>query len=416
MSAASSVAGPAHVGVVSFLAARAAPTGGFWIALAGGVALARAAEQRGARLGFGASAAAMLETVAIIGPARFGVPLTQALSAPLLGRLHARGAGFWPQFLACGAVRLLHNAATTAFFIWVIAGGLDAYAGTYDAIGRRIGLEVGTADALALTLAGLLAWAAFASTVQVLVYRRGLRAWRAERRHPGEAPDPAPDPGGRESCRFPARVPTTRSWFDPRAVACAALVTFVLLLSGTEWVLLAAVSGWLAAAWALSRPDPEPVRAGLVFAAILAGGALAFALGGGLGLDEALRRAARAALLVAAATWLRAAARAAGLREVSRRALGRLRRLPGALEAAAVLDAIAAEGRLAAAGRALADRVSTAAKRPVPFLDAVLAWVRREAAGFRPAEPTGPLPLHARPRDWALVATASLPALALFLA
>src|SRR5215211_2688548 len=100
--------GPAHVGVVSFLAARAAPTGGFWIALAGGVALARVAERRGARLGFGASAAAMLETVAIIGPARIGVPLTQAVSAPMLGRLHARGAGFWPQLLACGVVRLLH--------------------------------------------------------------------------------------------------------------------------------------------------------------------------------------------------------------------------------------------------------------------------------------------------------------------
>src|SRR5687767_3808130 len=84
--------GPAHVGVVSFLAARAAPTGGFWIALAGGVALARVAERRGARVGFGASAAAMLETVAIIGPARFGVPLTQAISAPILGRMHARGA------------------------------------------------------------------------------------------------------------------------------------------------------------------------------------------------------------------------------------------------------------------------------------------------------------------------------------
>ncbi len=122
------------------------------------MALARVAERRGARLGFGASAAAMLETVAIIGPARFGVPLTQALSAPLLGRLHARGTGFWPQFAACALVRLLHNAATTAFFIWVIAGGLDAYAGTYDAIGRRVGLEVGTADALVLTavsLAGL---------------------------------------------------------------------------------------------------------------------------------------------------------------------------------------------------------------------------------------------------------------------
>src|SRR5688572_26922851 len=169
--------GPAHVAVVSFLAARAAPTGGFWIALAGGVALARAAERRGARPGFGASAAAMLETVAIIGPARLGIPLTQAATAPMLGRLEARGWPPLPQILACAAIRLLHNTATTAFFIWVITGGLDAYAGTYDAIGRRLGVEIGSADALALTLAGLLAWAAFASTVQVLIYRRGLASW-----------------------------------------------------------------------------------------------------------------------------------------------------------------------------------------------------------------------------------------------
>ena len=86
---------------MSFLAARAAPTGGFWVALAGGVALARVAERRGARQGFGASVAAMLETVAIIGPARFGVPLTQAITAPMLGRARgardvARSLQFWP--------------------------------------------------------------------------------------------------------------------------------------------------------------------------------------------------------------------------------------------------------------------------------------------------------------------------------
>src|SRR5262245_5135566 len=195
------VSGPAHVAVVSFLAARAAPTGGFWIALAGGVALARVAERRGARQGFGASLAAVLETVAIIGPARFGVPFTQAVSAPMLGRLSARSVGAPLQMLACGAVRLLHNAATTAFFIWVIAGGLDAYAGTYDAIGRRIGVDVGTADALVLTAVGLLAWAAFASVVQVLVYLRGLRGWEGGRAEPppgaaepppGAAEPPAP--------------------------------------------------------------------------------------------------------------------------------------------------------------------------------------------------------------------------------
>jgi hypothetical protein len=402
--------GPAHVAVVSFLAARAAPTGGFWIALAGGVALARVAERLGARLGFGASAAAMLETVAIIGPARLGVPLTQAISAPILGRLHARDVGFWPRLLACATVRLLHNAATTAFFIWVITGGLDAYAGTYDAIGRRIGIEIGTADALALTLAGLLAWAAFASTVQVLVYRRGLREWdELALQHRGEAPAPR---WGRNVAHSATERPHLGR-FDPRAVAAAALIAFVLLLSSTEWALLAAVAGWLALAWVLSRAERDPLRAGLVFAALLAGGAFLFALGGGLGLETALRRAARAALLVLVATWLRAAARAPGLREVSRRVLGRLRRIPSVPEASRVLDAIASEGRLAAAGRALAARLTDAPKRPLALLDAVLAWVVREADDYVPPQPVVPLRLRARPPDWALLASAAALVLAL---
>jgi hypothetical protein len=395
--------GPAHVAVVSFLAARAAPTGGFWIALAGGVALARVAERLGARLGFGASAAAMLETVAIIGPARFGVPLTQAISAPVLGRLHARGVGFWPQLLACATVRLLHNAATTAFFIWVITGGLDAYAGTYDAIGRRIGIDVGTGDALALTLLSLLAWAAFASTVQVLVYRRGLLAW--------DEPDAEPEAELRPQVTRDEPLPAER--FDPRVVAGAALIAFVLLLSSTAWVLLAAVAAWLALVWILSRAEHDPVAAGLLFAALLAVGAFAFALGGGLGLDTALRRAARAALLVLVATWLRAAARAGGLREVSRRVLGRLRRIPSAPEAAEVLHAIASEGRLAAAGRSLTAQLSKAPKQPAAVLDAVLAWVVRDAATYSPAPPAAPLRLRARARDWALLASMAAPMLAL---
>ena len=79
--------GPAHVATVSFLASRAAPTGGFWVALAGGVALARVAERRGLRQGYGASVAATLESVAIMGPARFGVPFTQAITAPRAGPL-----------------------------------------------------------------------------------------------------------------------------------------------------------------------------------------------------------------------------------------------------------------------------------------------------------------------------------------
>jgi hypothetical protein len=403
-------AGPAHVAVVSFLAARAAPTGGFWIALAGGVSLARLAERRGTRLGFGASVAAMLETVAIIGPARFGIPLTQAATAPMLGRLEARGAGVALQVLACGAVRLLHNSATTAFFIWIITGGLDAYAGTYDSLGRRVGIEIGTSEALLLTAAGLLVWAVFASIMQVLVYRRGLRDWDGTARRMEEAP--AADAVG--AAPAPAASRSRPRRFDPRAIALAAAVAFALLLTSTEWLLLAAVALWLFAAWALSRGDRGPVPTGLLFAAILAAGALLFTLGGGLGLDEALRRAARAALLVLVATWLRAAAGADGLREVARRALGRLRRVPAAPEAAEVLDGIASEGRLAAAARTLADELGAVRMRPLPVLDAVLGWVVREAEAFRPAPVrTRAATLAAGRLDWALVALAAAPALAL---
>lgn len=401
--------GPAHVAVVSFLAARAAPSGGFWIALAGGVALARVAERRGARLGFGASIAAMLETVAIIGPARIGIPLTQAATAPMLGRLEARGWAVPAQVLACAALRLLHNTATTAFFIWVIAGGLDAYAGTYDAIGRRLGLEIATADALALTAAGLLGWAAFASTVQVLVYRRGLRRWDGVER---DAICVDGDSGRKSGEREQAARDRERR-FDPRAVALAAAVAFALLLASTSWPLLAAVAAWLALAWGAARPDSEPLPTGLVFAAILAGGALLFALGGGLGLDTALRRASRAALLVLVATWLRGAAGAKGLREVSRRALGRLRRLPAIPEAALVLDRIASEGRLVAAGRALADQLSGVRKRPIPFVDAVLGWVVAESRTPGPAPSPAQAALRFRAADLMLAALAAAPALAL---
>ena len=400
--------GQAHVAVVSFLAARAAPTGGFWLALAGGVALARVAERRGARLGFGASAAAMLETVAIIGPARIGIPLTQAATAPMLGRLEARGWAAPSQVLACAAIRLVHNTATTAFFIWVITGGLDAYAGTYDALGRRVGLDVGTADALVLTAIGLLAWSAFASTVQVLVYRRGLRLWDGTA---ANATDVEHDScAERQSREIEA---ADRRRFDPRAVALAAAVTFTLLLLSTSWLLLFAVAAALGVAWIAARPDREPLAAGLVFAAILAGGAFLFTFGGGLGLDTALRRAARAALLVLTATWLRGAAGAEGLREVSRRALGKFRRVPGAIEAGAVLDQLAAEGRLAAAGRTLADKLTGVPKRPVPFLDAVLTWVVTESAEFKAPPSPAKKALRATARDGLLIALAAAPALAL---
>jgi hypothetical protein len=245
------------------------------------------------------------------------------------------------------------------------------------------------------------------------VYRRGLEAWPAlERQHRGE-PEPAPEPGWAVFDANTATKTAHQPRFDPRAITLGAAVLFILLLASMEWILLAAVSAWLALAWLLSKPDPEPLPAGAVFAAILAGGAFVFALGGGLGLEVALRRALRAALLVFVATWLRAAAGAAGLREVSRRALGRLRRVPSAREASSVLDAIASERRLADAARSLGEIVGNAPKRVRPLLDAVLAWVVRESGSFTAAAPAPPQPLRARAADWALVASAALPFLAI---
>ncbi len=105
-------------------------------------------------------------------------------------------------------------------------------------------------------------------------------------------------------------------------MAVAAAIGFGLLLASTEWALLGSVAAALVIAWALSQPDNSTVPTGLALAAILSVGALTFALVGGLGIEVALRRALRAALLVSVATWLRAAAGASGLREVGRRTLG----------------------------------------------------------------------------------------------
>lgn len=203
-------------------------------------------------------------------------------------------------------------------------------------------------------------------------------------------------------------MPKSRS-FDPRAIALAAAIAFTLLLASTSWLLLSAVGVWLAVAWIAARPDREPLRTGLAFAAILAGGALLFSLGGGLGLDTALRRASRAGLLVLVATWLRAAAGADGLREVSRRGLGKLRRVPGATEAAQVLDQIASEGRIVEAGRTLAEQLSGVPKRPVPFLDAVLGWVVRESSEHTPPPSAPQEALRMRARDALLMALALAP-------
>jgi hypothetical protein len=296
-------------------------------------------------------------------------------------------------------MRILNNSLATAFFIWII--GFDAYSGAYERVGERVGVHVGTAEVLGLTALGLLAWGAFASAVQVTVYRRGLRRWPVDAWQAEDAEAEAQDPAAHEHR------------FDPRAVTLAAALAFGLLLSSTEWPLLAVAAAWLALAWVACRPDLQFLPTGLALTAIVSVSVFGFGLVSGLGLDTAARRGLRAMLLVLVATWLRSAAGADGLREVSRRALARLRRLPAMPEAARTLDRIGSKGRLLAAGRALSDRLRSVRRRPAPILDAVLDWVSHESARFR-AGATAPVPgLSARPADALLVALAVAPGAAL---
>ena len=143
--------GLAHVAAVSFLAARLAPSGAFWLALAGGAAVARESDLRGLRAGYAGSAAAMLQTVAMLGPLRLSAPLTQALSAPLLGSMHARGRRSLSMFAVCVAIRLALYAALTAFTVFVLLGPAG-YTGSFDALlGWLPVLPDGLAGALLLT-------------------------------------------------------------------------------------------------------------------------------------------------------------------------------------------------------------------------------------------------------------------------
>lgn len=383
---------------VSFLASRAIPAGGFLIALSGGVALARAGQREGPRRGYGASIAAVLETTATMGPARFNVPLTQALTAPLLGRLESRGVGWPVQATACALIRLLHNAAVSAFFVVVIAGGVDAYVAAFEAlVGWAVSVPIGPAVALGTLTVGLLAWSVSASTVQVLVYRRGLASW------PPTAGEPlAPHPGSEGE---PGRVTSRR--FDPRAAAIAAAIAFVVLLPSTRWTPLAVVAVWLALAYLAARVDTEPLPVGVLLALVLGLGALAIGVLGGAGVDAALRRGLRAAMLVLAATWLRAAAGDAGLREVLRRVLGRARWLPSVAEALRILDGLGSQRRLLRSAQALRDRVAVVPKRPAKLLGAALHWVAHESAR-RPVAPAPRPALSIRALDGLLVASAAL--------
>jgi hypothetical protein len=400
----SATSGLAHVATVSFLASRVAPSLQFFFALGGGIALARSASLQGARAGYGTSLAAMLQTVAVMGPARINAPLTQAITAPMMGRLQARGAHVATEFLACLALRLLHYAVLLAAFIYVILGGLDEFIGSYETLTSWLGIvPQGPAAALAFTAASQTMWAVFFTSVQVAAYRRALGRW--PRPSPEDATDPVsgPEPGtGRTSARF-----------DPRAIVVAAFLATALLLTSTSWPLLIGVTAWLVPAWLLSRPDRDAVPLGLVLGGLLAFAALTGGLLSGAGLELTLQRALRAVLLVAVATWMRAAAGPEGLRETFRRALHRLRRIPAVPEGAALMEGLDSGPRLIAAGKAAAERFAGAELKPADLADTAIAWVAAESAGYRPGAGAPATRLRVRPPDGLLVALTLLPVLTL---
>ncbi len=395
-------AGLAHVATVSFLAARAAPTGAFWLALTGGAALAREAELRGMREGYAASTAAMLQTVAIVGPLRFSAPLTQALSAPLLGAMYARGSRRSALVLACLAIRLVNYVAVTAFAVLVLLGP-KAYAGSYKALfGWLPFLPHGLAGALLLTAIFNLAAAVFYSVVQVWIYRRALTDWSARTaptRSDGSATQTAP----------PALAGA-----DPRAALAAATLVTVALLVSHSWALLGGVAVWLLLASMLPRHwDRDVLRVGVSLAALLGIGTLAASLIGGLGADQAASRGVRGALLVLVATWLRLAAGSDGLSEAFRRALVRLRRIPGSARAGEILHELDSGRPLAASAIALRERLRGVRRDPLVVADAVLDWAAQEAGAFPERVPVPATRLYFGARDAALSISLILPMTAL---
>ena len=234
--------GLAHVATASFVGARVAPAAQFWLTLPGGVALARAAARMGTAHGYAVSLAATLQAVAILGPLRINGPLTQALSAPLIGRLEARGARPATQVLACLAVRLVHYTVLSALAIWLVLGGVDGFVRTYEAATGWLGiLPQGRAGAIATAIAYQFAWAVAFSLIQVAVYRRALRAWPVGTVS-GVASAPAP--------------PVAAAVRNPWPAAIFALACYVVLLATTAPVALAVV----AIALAMTLPERPMVN------------------------------------------------------------------------------------------------------------------------------------------------------------
>ena len=312
----------------------------------------------------------MLQTVALIGPARVNGPLTQALNAPVVGRLQGRGSSRGVRIAACLAIRLVHYAIINVLFVLVVVGGIDAYVRTYNKIAdfTRI-LPEGAAWAIGLTIVAAIAWGAVYSVIQVLAYERALRRWPTPPAVTGAAP-PAPA----EARRVDART---------AIVLGIVAASWLALLVHLEWITVAVVTAVLAVAWAITRSFPrDVVVVGLALAAVLAIGALVPAVIGAVEFDDALKRAARIVLLVLTATWARAAIGSTGLRRAAHRGLWRARRLPAVAEAADITARLESDTRLAAAGRALIDEMRDVPQKPLPVADALTAWIVAEAAAY----------------------------------
>jgi len=360
------LSGMANVAALTFLAARAVPLG--WVVgVAGGVPLARAAQRHGSRAGYAAATASLVETMAIMGPARMGIPVPHAVSAPWLGVLQRRGRSLLTLALAGAAVRTGYYVATSAFSILVLIG-LDAYVGSYEQLRQRLGfLPEGEAAALWLTVVMLVVWSLGAGLVQAWVLRRGLRDWDD---HAGQG-EVDPD----------SATPKPPSPAHPRAglLVAVALVGFAVTLSGTDTWILGGVAVSLAVLWVVTPADGRTLGRGLLLALPLALSTLAFGLVGGIGSDRALRRAARVALLVLIAVWVHRAAGSEGLRDQSLRLVRRLRRFPTLALAGAVLGASVAASDFGGAARRLGRRVAGTTRRPTAVLDAALAWLADES-------------------------------------
>ena len=409
-------AGFAHVAVLAFVAARTVPGFGFGVSLVGGTAIAHATERLGGRRGLAAGAAAAIESIAILGPARMSAPGGQLLTGPLIGHLAARGRSRALQVLSTALVRAAFNLLLTWAFIAIFAGGLDNYTGTYDAtFGRIPGAPDGEAAALGGTALALLIWAIGASWVQVYVFHRANERWS---RGGGIDIDIAIDEAAHAAA--PAidepPPPAVQRRFDPRAVIAAAAAAFVLLLASTDPLLLGAVAGWLAIAWLAAPAEREVVIPGLILAATLAVGAFVTNWVGGDGVAAGIEHAVRGALLVMTATWMRGAAGTDGFRAVAQRLLGRLARRRGsrsAVELSLALDSLSGDRRMGEAIRELIADLRTAEDDFMRMLDAAIDWVAAEASRFRPGVPAPAPQLAYRPPDLLVLIGACLPLAAL---